>query len=69
MPAPHPVHTLRANLETERLARVEKLAADSTLAPDALRDLATVQAALIAVREAIEMHGPRLGWGSDKELD
>ena len=69
MPASHPVHTLRANLETERLRLVEKLAAGSTLSAETLRELATFQAALTAVREEIETHSVRLGWVGDKELD
>ena len=35
MPAPHPVHTLRAKLEAERLKLVEELAADGALSNEA----------------------------------
>lgn len=66
----HPVHSLRANLEAARLKAIDKLAAtDGTFHPDALRAIATLQMALTAVREEIEAHGPRLGWGGNDELD
>lgn len=66
----HPIHALRANLETARLKAVETLAAkESAISPEALRDLATLQAALTAVREEIETHGGRLGWGPTPELN
>jgi hypothetical protein len=64
MTTTHPVHTLRAALEAERLKAVESLAASAgTAPPDALRQLATLQMALMAVREEIETHSIRLGWG------
>ena len=69
MSAPHPVHALLANLEAERLNLVKKLAADGTLSHEAIRELANLQAALVAVREEIERHGPKLGWGGEAELD
>lgn len=66
----HPVHALRANLEAARLKAVETLAEkENAISPDALKDLATLQAALTAVREEIEAHGGRLGWGPTTELD
>ena len=69
MTNPHPVHTLRANLETARLKAVETLAAtEGTFSADALRELATLQAALTAVSEEIETHGTRMGWGDEDEL-
>jgi hypothetical protein len=40
----------------------------STLSADALRELATLQAALTAVKEEIETHGTRMGWGDEDEL-
>lgn len=68
--AKHPIHTLRTNLEAARLKAVETLAAkENAISPDALRELATLQAALTAVREEIESHGGKLGWGSTAELD
>jgi hypothetical protein len=55
---------------TSRLKVVETLAGKETPpAPDELRELATIQAALSAVREEIETHGVRLGWGNKDELD
>jgi hypothetical protein len=66
----HPVHALRANLESARLKAVETLAAkEGSISPDALRDLATLQLALTAVREEIESHGGKLGWGTTPNLD
>jgi len=66
----HPVHRLRANLEAARLKAIDELAAtDGAFHPDALQAIATLQMALTAVREAIEAHGPRLGWGGNDELD
>jgi hypothetical protein len=66
----HPVHALRANLESARLKTVQALAAkENAISPDALRELATLQSALTAVREEIEAHGGKLGWGTTTELD
>ena len=66
----HPVHALLANLEAARLKVVETLAAnEGPLTPDALRELAIIHAALSAVREEIETHGIRMGWGNKGELD
>jgi hypothetical protein len=66
----HPVHVLQASLEAARLKLVETLAAREGLPnPDALRELATIHAALSAVREEIETHSARLGWGDSSELD
>ena len=66
----HPVHVLRANLEAARLKAVEALAAANLpYAPDALHQLASLQASLTAVTEAIVTHGPTVGWGSSEGLD
>ena len=65
MPAPHPVHTLRAQLAAERLKLVEELAADGALSNESIRKLADLHSALTAVSEEIETHGVRLGWGSE----
>lgn len=67
MPTVHPVRALRAKLEATRLRAVEMMAAESAPSPDALRELATLQAALMAVRESIEEHSTRLGWVGDEE--
>jgi hypothetical protein len=64
----HPVHALCAALEARRLTVVESLAAQSApLAHESLQELATLQAALTAVREEIEAHSIRLGWGDGPE--
>ncbi|MBB6185986.1 hypothetical protein [Rhodanobacter sp. MP7CTX1] len=69
MKTPHPVHTLRASLEASRLNAVEALAAaKGSPTPDALRELATLQAALTAVQQEIDIHGVKLGWGGGDEL-
>ena len=66
----HPVHVLQANLEAARLKVIETLAAKEGIPdPDALQELATIHAALSAVREEIETHSARLGWGDSGELD
>ncbi|MEJ0006531.1 MAG: hypothetical protein WDM77_09235 [Steroidobacteraceae bacterium] len=60
----HPIHSLCTMLETERLHAVERLAAkNGTPGRDALEELAALQMALMAVREEIETHSIRLGWG------
>jgi hypothetical protein len=64
----HPIRILASNLENRRLQLIEKLASDTSMSADAMKELATVQTALTAVREAIDEHGPRMGWGSDQEL-
>jgi hypothetical protein len=64
----HPIRTLESALDDKRLQLIEKLATDKSTSADAMRELATVQTALTAVREALDEHGPRMGWGSDQEL-
>jgi hypothetical protein len=64
----HPIRILASNLDDKRLQLIEKLATDKSISADVTKELATVQAALTAVREAIDEHGPRMGWGSDQEL-
>jgi hypothetical protein len=57
----HPVHTLSSESEAARLNAVATLAAtQAACSTDALRELATLQAALTAVREESEAHG--VGW-------
>jgi hypothetical protein len=67
----HPVHALKSHLEAARLTAVQALAAnESAVSPNDLKDLALIQAALVAVREEIAAHGGKLGWGtSDTGLD
>jgi hypothetical protein len=58
----HPVHTLEASLETARLNAVQGLASkDVALSSAAVRDLAAIQSALMAVREEIFAMAQRLG--------
>jgi hypothetical protein len=65
----HPLPTLQASLETARLNAVAAMAAkEGAISPDALRDLGALQAALTAVREEIEAHAARLGWGDEAGL-
>jgi hypothetical protein len=65
----HPVHALEGKLQAARLEVIEALASTgATLSSDKLRDLATIQAALTAVREEIKAHGAKLGWGSGAPL-
>jgi hypothetical protein len=68
MTTSHPIQALASNLDDKRLQLIEKLAKDKSISADVMKELATVQAALTAVREAIDEHGPRMGWGSDQEL-
>jgi hypothetical protein len=60
----HPVHALCSALERQRRKFVETLAAHRGAVPQRdLQDLAELQMALMAVREEIETHSFRLGWG------
>jgi hypothetical protein len=69
MTQPHPVHQLRSELEAARLRAIEALAAQGGAPdPEALREIATIQAALTAVREEIEAHVGRMGWGPEEPL-
>jgi hypothetical protein len=64
MTTPHPVHALKAKLQAARLKTIETLASqDVAISSDALRELAAIQIALTAVRDEIEDHGVKLGWG------
>ena len=64
-----PIHSLAANLESERLKEIQALAAKGgTPSADALQRLALLQAALVAVREEIDAHSASLGGGSQESL-
>jgi hypothetical protein len=64
-----PVHQLRSELEAARLRAVEALAArGGEFDPEMLREVATIQAALTAVREEMEAHAGRMGWGPEEPL-
>ena len=70
MPNNHAVHALRARLEDQRLSAVQTLASsDAALNSDALTELVYLQLALTAVREEIEAHSVKLGWGSGEDLE
>jgi methylmalonyl-CoA mutase N-terminal domain/subunit len=66
-----PVDTLRTNLLAARHKAVKALAeTGGEFSADALHELAALQTALTAVREEIEAHAARMGWGgSDDTLD
>ena len=69
---PGPVHLLKARLEKARLEAIEALAkhADSAagLPDDLLRRVTDLQIALMAVRDEIERHQPRVGSGGERPL-
>ncbi len=66
----HPVQALRAKLEDQRLSAIQTLASTDTADnPNALNELACLQLALTAVREEIEAHSVRFGWGSVEALE
>jgi len=65
----HPINALRVTLEDKRLDAVQSLAASAApLDPTALAEIAQIQLALTAVREEINEHSVKLGWGSAKAL-
>jgi hypothetical protein len=66
-----PVDMLRINLLAARHKAVKALAeTGGEFSVDALHELAALQTALTAVREEIEAHAARMGWGgSDDTLD
>ena len=67
-----PIHGLEAALEKTRLEEIERLASKSVqngpISIDSLGPLASVQIALMAVREEIALHDTKLGGGSEKPL-
>ena len=64
----HPIRILASNLEDKRLP-AHREDCDGRL-DVCRRDEGTRNRSdgLMAVREAIDEHGPRMGWGSDQEL-
>jgi hypothetical protein len=68
-----PIHALRDTLETERLQAIQELAStDGTtpsVATEALRRVALLQLALVAVREEIEAHEVKVGGGGEQPLE
>jgi uncharacterized protein YbjQ (UPF0145 family) len=69
MKSHHSVYVLREKLEDARLQAVENLAARTeNLSADSLRELSTLHLALTAVRQEINEHGAKAGWGSEDAL-
>jgi hypothetical protein len=67
-----PVHALKNVLETARLNAVQELAAGGatpTVSTEALQRVAFIQMALVAVREEIAGHEPKVGGGGEQPLD
>ena len=67
-----PIHALKNVLETARLNAVQELAAGGAtpaVSTEALRRVAFIQLALVAVREEIAAHEPKVGGGSEQPLD
>jgi hypothetical protein len=68
---PRPVHLLKARLEKARLEAIAALVkyADSPELPDdLLRRVIDLQIALMAVRDEIERHEPRVGSGGEQPM-
>ena len=65
----HPIHSLRRKLETARLELVQRIASDDVLSAEALRELSIIQGSLMAVREEIGSHDPKIGSGAEEALD
>ncbi|HTC26651.1 hypothetical protein [Dyella sp.] len=65
----HSVYVLREKLEDARLKAVETLAAaPDNVSLESLRELSTLHLALTAVRQEINEHGAKAGWGSEQAL-
>ncbi len=68
-----PIHALRDTLEAARLQAIEKLAsADETppsVSDEALRRVALLQIALVAVREELSAHEVKVGGGGEQPLE
>ena len=67
-----PVHALGAKLEAARLRAIEDLASASdadALPAEALRHIADLHLALMAVRGEIAAHEVRLGGGGERGLE
>lgn len=69
MTTDQPIRTLRDNLEEARLELIQRIASDGTLPADALRELSIIQVSLMAVRDEIASHEPRVGFGAEKSLE
>jgi hypothetical protein len=66
-----PLHALRDILEAARMQAIQELAADGVtpaVSTEALRRVAFIQIALVAVREELAAHEPKVGGGSEQPL-
>ena len=67
-----PIHALRDTLEAARLQAIQELAStDATAASistEALRRVAALQVALVAVREELAAHEVKIGGGGEQPL-
>jgi hypothetical protein len=67
---PHPLQALQSHLEIARLKALDALAANQrAVSPGDLKEVAVIQAALVAVREEIAAQIGKLGWGTGAEPD
>lgn len=68
-----PIHALRDVLETARLQAIQELASadgvTAAVSTEDLRRIAFIQLALVAVREELAAHEPKVGGGSEQPLD
>jgi hypothetical protein len=68
-----PIHALKDTLEQARFQAIQILAPASGTMPllsdEALRRLALIQSALIAVREEIAAHEVKVGGGAEQPLE
>lgn len=68
-----PLHALRDILEAARMQAIQELASADGVTPavstEALRRVAFIQIALVAVREELAAHEPKVGGGSEQPLD
>ena len=67
------IHALRDTLEAARLQEVQKLAsaggAAQSISDEALRRVAFLQIALVAVREELAAHDVKVGGGGEQPLE
>jgi hypothetical protein len=67
------VHALRDTLEAARLHAIKELASANETTPavstEALRRIAFLQIALVAVREELAAHEVKVGRGAEQPLD
>ncbi len=68
-----PIHALRDTLEGARLQAIQELAstgeAISLVSIEALRRVAFLQVALVAVREELAAHEVKIGGGGERPLE